>query len=78
VLHPHHKLQYFKTAGWQDDWIQTAKTLVHNKFECLYLSTNNDNDSNLDKADKADIGGKELSGKKVHIFYILIILNPVH
>jgi len=78
VLHPCHKLHYFKTAGWQDDWIQTTETLVHNEFECSYLSANDDNDSNLDKADKADIGGKEVSEKKVHIFYVLIILNPVH
>jgi hypothetical protein len=78
VLHPHHKLQYFKTAGWQYDWIQTTETLVHNEFECSYLSTNDNNNSNLDKADKADIGGKELSGKKVCIFCVLIVLNPVH
>ena len=23
VLHPRHKLQYFKNAGWQDEWIET-------------------------------------------------------
>jgi hypothetical protein len=24
VLHPRHKLHYFKKAGWEDDWIETA------------------------------------------------------
>ncbi|KAF9559745.1 hypothetical protein CPC08DRAFT_621297, partial [Agrocybe pediades] len=24
VLHPRHKLQYFKTAGWEAEWIETA------------------------------------------------------
>src|SRR5216683_2083332 len=78
VLHPHHKLQYFKTTGWQNDWIQTAKTLVYDEFECSYASTNDNNDSNLDETDKADIGGNELASKKVSIFCILIILNPFH
>jgi len=78
VLHPCHKLQYFKTAGWQDDWTQIAETLVCDEFECSYLSTNDNNNSNLDKADKADIRENELAGKKVHIFCVLIILNPVY
>ncbi|KAG1889611.1 uncharacterized protein F5891DRAFT_906011, partial [Suillus fuscotomentosus] len=24
VLHPRHKLQYFKAAGWEDEWVTTA------------------------------------------------------
>ncbi|KAF8153394.1 hypothetical protein B0H34DRAFT_634348, partial [Crassisporium funariophilum] len=24
VLHPRHKLNYFRKAGWEDDWIETA------------------------------------------------------
>ncbi|KAG2082597.1 uncharacterized protein F5147DRAFT_553705, partial [Suillus discolor] len=24
VLHPHHKLAYFKSAGWEQEWIDTA------------------------------------------------------
>ncbi|KIJ09044.1 hypothetical protein PAXINDRAFT_88027 [Paxillus involutus ATCC 200175] len=24
ILHPHHKLEYFKVAGWEKEWIQTA------------------------------------------------------
>ncbi|KAF8163031.1 hypothetical protein B0H34DRAFT_744625 [Crassisporium funariophilum] len=33
VLHPHHKLQYFKTAGWEDNWIETARTIVCEEFD---------------------------------------------
>lgn len=36
VLHPHHKLEYFKTAGWPNDWIETAEGLVHDEFEHSY------------------------------------------
>ncbi|KAG2030878.1 hypothetical protein BDR03DRAFT_811169, partial [Suillus americanus] len=28
VLHPHHKLSYFKSTGWEEEWIETAETLV--------------------------------------------------
>ncbi|KAF8992806.1 hypothetical protein BDQ17DRAFT_1253561 [Cyathus striatus] len=24
ILHPQHKLQYFRNSGWQEDWISTA------------------------------------------------------
>ncbi|OJA12661.1 hypothetical protein AZE42_13159 [Rhizopogon vesiculosus] len=37
VLHPHHKLFYFKSAGWEDDWINTAEALVRDEFERSYL-----------------------------------------
>ncbi|KAG2053512.1 hypothetical protein BDR06DRAFT_853996, partial [Suillus hirtellus] len=36
VLHPHHKLSYFKSAGWEDEWIKTAEDLVHDELECAY------------------------------------------
>ena len=38
VLHPHHKLTYFKNAGWELEWINTAETLVCEEFECSYSS----------------------------------------
>lgn len=38
VLHPRHKLEYFKTAAWEDDWMEIAESLVRNEFECLYSS----------------------------------------
>jgi hypothetical protein len=36
VLHPRHKLQYFKKAGWEDSWIETACTIVCDEFDRTY------------------------------------------
>jgi len=36
VLHPRHKLTYFKSAGWQQEWIKTAEGLVWDEFTCVY------------------------------------------
>ena len=36
VLHPRHKLRYFKTAGWDDTWIKTAQSIVRDKFDRTY------------------------------------------
>jgi len=33
VLHPRHKLQYFKTAGWEEDWIEAAEQIVRDEFD---------------------------------------------
>jgi predicted transcriptional regulator len=38
VLHPRHKLQYFKNAGWTDEWIEVAKALIREEFERSYAS----------------------------------------
>ncbi|KAF8234916.1 hypothetical protein L208DRAFT_1259744, partial [Tricholoma matsutake] len=36
VLHPFHKLSYFTTAGWEQEWVNTAKELVCDVFERSY------------------------------------------
>jgi hypothetical protein len=36
VLHPRHKLQYFKNAGWKDDWIERAEEIVRTQFNLSY------------------------------------------
>ena len=36
VLHPHHKLHYFKSAGWEDEWIETAHNIVWEEFDRTY------------------------------------------
>jgi hypothetical protein len=36
VLHPRHKLSYFKNAGWEDDWVNTAETLVREEYKRSY------------------------------------------
>ena len=38
VLHPHHKLQYFKNAGWEEDWIERVEEIVHTEFDKSYRS----------------------------------------
>ena len=36
VLHPSHKLSYFKTVSWDDEWIDAAEDLVRTEFERVY------------------------------------------
>ena len=36
VLHPRHKLHYFKTAGWEEEWIDTAHNIVREEFDRTY------------------------------------------
>jgi len=38
VLHPWHKLSYFKQAGWPTEWIPTAEGIVHVEFKCSYAT----------------------------------------
>ena len=46
VLHPWHKLSYFKTAGWEQDWINTAEDLLQNKYEWINKVPMADKDGN--------------------------------
>ena len=47
-MHPCHKLEYFKTAGWHTDWIATARQLVTNVYKSSYSAHHGSgmNDSN--------------------------------
>jgi hypothetical protein len=36
VLHPRHKLQYFKKAGWEETWIDTSREIVRTEFDETY------------------------------------------
>lgn len=38
VLHPRHKLAYFRSAGWPQEWIHTAEKLVRTEFKQSYGS----------------------------------------
>ncbi|KAI6095937.1 hypothetical protein F5141DRAFT_993862, partial [Pisolithus sp. B1] len=38
VLHPHHKLEYFRHTKWEADWIKTMSDLVHNTYKTSYAS----------------------------------------
>lgn len=38
VLHPRHKIRYFKEAGWSSEWIETARQLVEDVYNNSYAS----------------------------------------
>ena len=38
VLHPKHKLKYFKKQGWDEAWIATAEEIVRDEFKKNYAS----------------------------------------
>ena len=44
VLHPSHKLEYFKSAGWSEEWRETAVEIVRNEFERSYAHYQVEND----------------------------------
>ena len=44
VLHPQYKLEYFKKAGWEPDWINTAEQLVRTSFNKFYATKDNTDD----------------------------------
>ena len=49
VLHPRHKLKYFKDASWEQDWIDTAKDIVQAEFNRSYAKSElSDDESDFD------------------------------
>ncbi|KAG2097505.1 uncharacterized protein F5147DRAFT_816504 [Suillus discolor] len=65
VLHPRHKLQYFRMAQWDQDWIATAEQLVRNEFDLNY--------ANLDVPDGGmEIDDTEHSVAKVKLCYTVV------
>lgn len=36
VLHPCHKLLYFRTAGWEDEWITSAEEIICTQYHQSY------------------------------------------
>ncbi|KAG1889594.1 uncharacterized protein F5891DRAFT_965506, partial [Suillus fuscotomentosus] len=45
VLHPQHKLAYFKAVQWEDGWIKITEQVVRKEFEDSYSSINDDSDT---------------------------------
>jgi hypothetical protein len=83
VLHPCHKLSYFKIAHWEEDWIKTAKKLVRDAFDHSYLSADDDSDfgsiEELSADDDSNFGSiEELPhGKAEHAVHCFFFLDPV-
>ena len=46
VLHPSHKLDYFKSVDWEDEWVKVAKDIVHMEFEQAYAGLQDHNGNN--------------------------------
>ncbi|KAF8238068.1 hypothetical protein L208DRAFT_1244315 [Tricholoma matsutake] len=68
VLHPRHKLTYFKSAGWTDNWIKTAEKLVQNQFKHDYVAVN---------IEQEEACGSE-SGDSVHKVRNMVIQAVFH
>jgi hypothetical protein len=47
VLHPRHKLQYFRNAGWMEEWITTSLKIVQDQFESVYMAVFADEDDEM-------------------------------
>jgi hypothetical protein len=45
VLHPCHKLKYFKTVSWEDGWVDAAEQIVRDEFEHKYTNGSHDDDN---------------------------------
>lgn len=67
MLHPRHKLQYFKSAGWEEEWVRTAENLVREEFEGKYAASAINDSANTD-AESVD-SAKEVSVSKVRLEY---------
>ena len=76
MLHPRHKLAYFKTARWEDDWIVTAEQLVREEYMQSYA---NDVVSEAEvTAGEVQPNGGEESKKVTSILFILFSSLFVH
>ncbi|KAF8550527.1 hypothetical protein OG21DRAFT_397915 [Imleria badia] len=61
VLHPRHKLQYFRQANWEQDWINTAEELVREEYNRTYKSIADDPDQAQELDKSAENGTKKVS-----------------
>jgi hypothetical protein len=52
---------------WEDDWIQTAESLVHDEFKCSYLLV--EGDLNIEMVD----GRPELNSDNMHMVRIFSV-----
>ena len=71
VLHPRHKLSYFKQAGWLADWINTAEDIVHTEFNRSYAI---ESDS-ADEQEVGDSGDVIMVHQSIFFFYFGILYN---
>jgi len=76
VLHPWHKLNYFKHAGWESNWINIAEQLVHNQFQHSYSTS--DSTADVATAANSDVEASTTClGQVSNIFNDLPSLAPL-
>jgi hypothetical protein len=65
VLHPRHKLTYFKTAGWEDEWISAAENIVRAEFNRSYAcdTSGESGDGDVDAASECGGEATQVTGK---------------
>lgn len=51
MLHPRHKLDYFKKAGWEEEWIVAAQKIVREEYERSYAPSCNEDESESEVCD---------------------------
>ncbi len=56
VLHPSYKLEYFKKAKWEDEWIRTAREITREEFDRSYRAMGIDDGTEVPNAAELDAG----------------------
>ena len=68
VLHPRHKLNYFKNAGWCDGWIRTARKIVHDEYDQSYKGRNGN-------STRVELSNEETNKEQVRRTILLPLFN---
>ncbi|KAG1836175.1 hypothetical protein DFJ58DRAFT_669916 [Suillus subalutaceus] len=74
ILHPRHKLSYFERANWGEDWIETALSLVRDKYSHSY-STSNNTEGETDEM--VNLFENKSSSMVSHLFYSSTLTDPL-
>ncbi|TFK60382.1 hypothetical protein BDN72DRAFT_779492 [Pluteus cervinus] len=53
VLHPRHKLEYFRSAGWEDSWVDEAECLFRAEYDENYAPVDLDGNEQVAGDDSA-------------------------
>jgi hypothetical protein len=77
VLHPRHKLGYFRSAKWDDEWIETAKQIVRDEFERTYKNSGPGAADSTSFDAKLDRGSKKVCSIAISVIRVNdLIDNP--
>ncbi|KAK2464134.1 hypothetical protein APHAL10511_003827 [Amanita phalloides] len=68
VLHPQHKLHYFRNAGWQDEKIRATCQIVHETYEQSYKMSRNASKEAGDDLDDSEDKVEQRKRIKINIF----------